>query len=48
MDVDAEMLVVAVWNSANPLLQIDEFPNNRTGHQALVERAKTLKPELVA
>jgi transposase len=47
IDVDRDMLVVARWLSDHPEIKVDEFPNNPTGHKALVEQAAAFKPELI-
>ena len=47
IDVDCDMLVVAHWLSNQPEIKVDEFPNNPTGHKALVERAAAFRPELI-
>lgn len=47
IDVDSDMLVVARWRADDPTVNIDEFPNNRTGHQALIQSAAGFGPELI-
>lgn len=47
IDVDSEMLVVARWLSDQPEIRIDEFPNNRSGHQALVKVALDFDAQLI-
>jgi transposase len=47
IDVDSEMLVVARWLADQPETRIDEFPNNRSGHEALVQAARDFNAQLI-